>query len=50
MRHTGASVSGSHTFIQNHPSGKPTPSHADIQMAQSIVEVTKPLGIAVHDR
>jgi len=36
-------------LVHNHPSGDPTPSHADIQMTQSIVEVAKPLGIAVHD-
>jgi DNA repair protein RadC len=33
----------------NHPSGDPTPSHADIQMTQAIIDVAKPLGIAVHD-
>jgi DNA repair protein RadC len=26
-----------------------TPSHADITMTQAIVEVAKPLGIAVHE-
>jgi hypothetical protein len=36
-------------LVHNHPSGDPTPSHADIQMTQSIVEVARPLGIAVHD-
>lgn len=36
-------------LVHNHPSGDPTPSHADIQMTQSIVDVAKPLGIAVHD-
>jgi len=35
--------------VHNHPSGDPTPSRADIQMTQAIVEVAKPLGIAVHD-
>jgi DNA repair protein RadC len=35
--------------VHNHPSGDPTPSHADIQMTQQIIEVAKPLGIAVHD-
>jgi DNA repair protein RadC len=35
--------------MHNHPSGDPTPSRADIQMTQAIVEVAKPLGIAVHD-
>jgi DNA repair protein RadC len=36
-------------LVHNHPSGDPTPSHADIQMTQAIVDVAKPLGIAVHD-
>jgi DNA repair protein RadC len=36
-------------LVHNHPSGDPTPSHADIQMTQAIVDVTKPLGISVHD-
>jgi DNA repair protein RadC len=36
-------------LVHNHPSGDPTPSRADIQMTQAIVEVAKPLGIAVHD-
>jgi DNA repair protein RadC len=35
--------------VHNHPSGDPTPSRADIEMTQQIVEVAKPLGIAVHD-
>jgi DNA repair protein RadC len=35
--------------VHNHPSGDPTPSRADIQMTQQIVEVAKPLGISVHD-
>ncbi|MBX9847371.1 MAG: DNA repair protein RadC [Xanthobacteraceae bacterium] len=36
-------------LVHNHPSGDPTPSHADIQMTQTIIDVAKPLGIAVHD-
>ena len=36
-------------LVHNHPSGDPTPSRADIVMTQSIIEVAKPLGIAVHD-
>jgi DNA repair protein RadC len=36
-------------LVHNHPSGDPTPSRADIQMTQTIVEVGKPLGVAVHD-
>jgi DNA repair protein RadC len=35
--------------MHNHPGGDPTPSRADIQMTQHIVEIAKPLGIAVHD-
>jgi hypothetical protein len=33
----------------NHPCGDPTPSLADIQMTQAILEVTKSLGTAAHD-
>jgi DNA repair protein RadC len=36
-------------LVHNHPSGDPSPSRADIQMTQAIIEVAKPLGIAVHD-
>ena len=36
-------------LVHNHPSGDPTPSRADIQMTQAIIDVAKPLGIAVHD-
>ena len=36
-------------LVHNHPSGDPTPSGADIEMTRTIVEVAKPLGIAVHD-
>jgi DNA repair protein RadC len=36
-------------LVHNHPSGDPTPSRADIQMTQSIIDVAKPLGISVHD-
>ena len=36
-------------LVHNHPSGDPTPSHADIEMTRTIIEVAKPLGIAVHD-
>jgi hypothetical protein len=37
------------SVVHNHPSGDPTPSRADIQMTQSICEVARSLGIAVHD-
>jgi DNA repair protein RadC len=36
-------------LVDNHPSGDPTPSRADIQMTQQIVAVASPLGISVHD-
>ena len=36
-------------LVHNHPSGDPTPSRADIQMTRTVIEVGKPLGIAVHD-
>ena len=36
-------------LVHNHPSGDPTPSRADVQMTQTIVDIAKPLGIAVHD-
>ncbi|HEX3859357.1 MAG TPA: DNA repair protein RadC [Pseudolabrys sp.] len=36
-------------LVHNHPSGDPTPSHADIVMTKAIIDVAKPLGIAVHD-
>ena len=36
-------------MIHNHPSGDPTPSSADVSMTREIIEVAKPLGIAVHD-
>ncbi|ODN70667.1 RadC family protein [Methylobrevis pamukkalensis] len=36
-------------LVHNHPSGDPTPSRADIQMTRQIIDVARPLGIAVHD-
>ena len=36
-------------LVHNHPSGDPSPSHADIEMTRTIVDTAKPLGIAVHD-
>jgi len=36
-------------LVHNHPSGDPTPSRADIDMTKTVVEIAKPLGIAVHD-
>jgi len=36
-------------LVHNHPSGDPTPSQADIQMTQAIIDIARPLGIALHD-
>ncbi len=36
-------------LVHNHPSGDPTPSTADIQMTKSIIAISGPLGISVHD-
>jgi len=36
-------------LVHNHPSGDPTPSHADIQMTQAIVDAARPFAISVHD-
>lgn len=36
-------------LAHNHPSGDPTPSHADIKMTEAIIEATKPVEITVHD-
>jgi hypothetical protein len=42
-------VRSNRSLLHNHPSGDPTPSRADIDMTRAIVEVARPLGIAVHD-
>jgi DNA repair protein RadC len=36
-------------LVHNHPSGDPTPSAADIAMTKQVVDIARPLGIAVHD-
>ena len=36
-------------LVHNHPSGDPTPSAADIAMTRQVIDIAKPLGIAVHD-
>ncbi|WAX93254.1 DNA repair protein RadC [Aminobacter sp. NyZ550] len=36
-------------LVHNHPSGDPTPSRADIDMTKTIIDIARPLGIAVHD-
>ncbi len=36
-------------LVHNHPSGDTTPSRADVAMTKTVIEVARPLGIAVHD-
>ncbi len=36
-------------LIHNHPSGDPTPSPADIEMTNAIIEAAKPFEIIIHD-
>jgi DNA repair protein RadC len=36
-------------LVHNHPSGDPTPSRADIEMTRTIIDISAPLGISVHD-
>jgi DNA repair protein RadC len=36
-------------LVHNHPSGDPTPSHADIDMTKRIVQAAEKLGVLVHD-
>ena len=36
-------------LVHNHPSGDPTPSKADIQMTEKIIEAAKAVDVAVHD-
>ena len=36
-------------MMHNHPSGDPTPSGADMRMTRELVDIAKPLGIAIHD-
>ncbi len=38
-----------HRLMHNHPSGDPTPSGADMRMTRELVDIAKPLGIAIHD-
>ena len=42
-------IASTRRLLHNHPSGDPTPSRADIQMTQAIIDIAKPLGISVHD-
>ena len=36
-------------LVHNHPSGDPTPSGADMKMTRELIDIAKPLGIAIHD-
>jgi DNA repair protein RadC len=36
-------------LVHNHPSGDPTPSQADIQLTQQLVQLGKSLNVTVHD-
>jgi len=36
-------------LAHNHPSGDPTPSHADIEITRQVIEACRPLKIEVHD-
>lgn len=36
-------------LVHNHPSGDPTPSHADIEMTRQVIDIGRPLSIVVHD-
>jgi DNA repair protein RadC len=36
-------------LVHNHPSGDPTPSHADIEMTKEVAKIAKTLGIQLYD-
>ncbi len=36
-------------LVHNHPSGAPSPSGADMRITRELVDIAKPLGIAIHD-
>lgn len=36
-------------LVHNHPSGDPTPSHADIEMTRQVQRAAEALGITLHD-
>lgn len=36
-------------LVHNHPSGDPTPSGADMKMTRELIDIAKPLGVAIHD-
>lgn len=45
LEHSAAAI----ILLHNHPSGDPTPSKADIDITQKIVEASATVGITVHD-
>ena len=36
-------------MLHNHPAGDPTPSRADIEITNRMIEAGQPLGVKVHD-
>ncbi|MBN9333952.1 MAG: DNA repair protein RadC [Devosia sp.] len=36
-------------LVHNHPAGDPSPSAADVRMTREIAEITKQMGITLHD-
>jgi DNA repair protein RadC len=36
-------------IVHNHPSGDPTPSHADVTLTRELVEAGRHMKVAVHD-
>lgn len=36
-------------MVHNHPSGDPTPSHADIEITRAVEAAAQTLGVALHD-
>lgn len=36
-------------LVHNHPSGDPTPSQADVDMTNAIINAAKPFNIVIHD-
>lgn len=36
-------------LVHNHPSGDPTPSRADLELTDQVIEAARPLGVRVHD-
>jgi DNA repair protein RadC len=45
LEHSAAAI----ILLHNHPSGDPTPSKADIDITQKIVEAAATMNVTVHD-